>query len=112
MKNLLIERYDNGEFHIIPYTNSPNHKEYKVHGQAPTSNLEECNIIDDIDQMTGKIIGKKAVMCPKKCAEKEAAKLADEEAEKNRLQQRADKIAALKENGSQEVKDLLELLGL
>lgn len=80
--------------------------------EAANVDIEVQDIIDDIDQMTGEIIGKKAVICPKKCAEKEAAKLAAEEAEKNRLQQRADKIAALKENGSQEVKDLLELLGL
>ena len=106
---------------IVKDLNNPEILKIEVRSQMPqkfvcfcpeSAEIDELNIIDDIDQMTGEIIGKKAVICPKKCAEKEAAKLADEEAEKNRLQQRADKIAALKENGSQDVKDLLELLGL
>lgn len=74
--------------------------------------IEALDIVDDIDEFTGEIRGKKAVVNQAKLAQYEADNAAAEQARLNDNLQRQTKIQALKQSGSQEIKDLLDILGL
>jgi predicted NodU family carbamoyl transferase len=98
-KRFLVERYDDGSFHVIGCSYWPKSAEYKVHGLAPDPRMEILDIIDDTNEQ-GEVIGKKAVVNQAKLAQYEADRAAEEQARQDEAAQRAAKVQALKDSVS------------
>ena len=95
MKNWLVERNDDGSFHIIKSTDMPSSSEYFVHCCTEHDDIDKVDVVDNYD-IDGILIGKKTVLNQTKKDDKESAVAAQIALEKAEISNYESSIASLR----------------